>query len=428
MNFGPRIGFSYDVFGHGETVLRGGYGLYYGRKTNGNIMAERIGTGSPLGQISPSWKAKTAGAPQFPNILAGNTNAVTPTSNFLSPSLRNPQVQEFDLQVQQGVGKGTFFELSYLGALGRELPNFLNLNLNPATMVTNTITISDTSGLGPLRNGATYQVPTYFYGATNSGYASGNPNLFGTAGADYTSISEMVSNINSSYNALVAEIRNRSLKSITFDANYTWSHSLDFAQNNDTGGAVNAWYDPFGNARVNYGNSNNNVPNRFVTYAIYKFPNLHSTNWAKYITNDWSLDDSFQMQNGLPYTAGVTGEWSNGLNSGWNGSGGSSVIPLIGRNTLKYPRKIVDDMRIQKTIAFERGYNLQLMLNAFNVANHQNVDGFVTTNAYSLSGYTATYQGQPGTTNSGFGVPNSSNNSSFLYTPRQIEIAARFEF
>jgi outer membrane receptor protein involved in Fe transport len=427
-NFGPRVGFSWDVYGGGTTVLRGGYGLYFGRIPNGALMGERIGTGSPYGQITPVWAEKTAGAPIYPNILAGNSNAITPTSNFFAPNLHSPEVQEFDMALQQAMGHGTFFQLSYLGALGRHLPNFLNLNLNPATMVTDTVTISDASGLGPLHNGATFQVPVYFYASTNSGYGAGNTNLFGAAGADYTSISEMISNVNSSYQALVVEVMNRTLKSIQFDANYTWSHDLDFAQNNATGTAVNDWYDPFSNARVNYGNGSTNVPNRFVAYALYNFPNLHTENYAKYVANGWSLNTSFQMQNGLPFTAGITGTWSNALTSGWNGSGGSSIIPMLGRDTLQYPRKIVDDMRLQKDVSFDRGYSLQLMLNAFNVANHQNVDGFVTTNAYSIKGYVATYQGQVGTTNSGFAVPNSSNNSSFLYTPRQVEIAARFNF
>jgi hypothetical protein len=101
---------------------------------------------------------------------------------------------------------------------------------------------------------------------------------------------------------------------------------------------------------------------------------------------------------------------------------------MIGRNTMRYPRKMVDDARLQKRISFEKGRSVQLMLNAFNVANHQNVDGYTTTTAYIFKGTTATFQGQPGTTNSGFGVVNSSNNSSWLYTPRQVEIAARFNF
>ncbi len=71
------------------------------------------------------------------------------------------------------------------------------------------------------------------------------------------------------------------------------------------------------------------------------------------------------------------------------------------------------------------------MVNIFNVANHQNVDGLGTT-AYKLSSTTtsgvttntATYQGQ-GTSNPSnntYLIPTSSNNSGFLFTPRQIEI------
>lgn len=430
-NFGPRIGFSYDLYGGGKTILRGGWGMYYGRITNGNLLEVLFDSGSPVAQTSPTFHnaptSSVAEGPQYPNIFASGGSTSKPASYFFSKNLKLPEVQEFDMQVQQAVGRDTFFSVSYLGSLGRDLPNFLDVNIKPCSASptaceSKTITVSDASGKGPIPAGPL---------TINNIYTTyGNTALLGPNAVNFTSITEMVSNVNSSYNAFVAEILNRSLKSIQFDANYTWSHALDFDQNADTEGATNIWYDPYSNARFNYGNSAYNVPNRFVAYALYSFPNLNSGNPLKWAANGWSLDESFQMQNGLPYTAGWSGTLSGALGSGFNGAGGLAIIPgYIGVNTHRYPRHIVDDMRVQKEFAFEHGYNLQLMCNVFNVANHQNVTAVGTT-AYSLSGSTLTYLGQ-GASNASdntLGIPTNSNSAGFLYTPRQVEIAARFNF
>jgi outer membrane receptor protein involved in Fe transport len=421
--FGPRVGFSYNLDGAGNTVLRGGYGLYYGRINNGELLTIRFGTGSPNSQYNDIYKVTNAGYPTLPNIPTGTgAAAANPTSNYLAANLRNPEVQEYDLELQQAFGRGTFFALSYLGGLGRELPNFLDVNLNPNEQTIN-VTISDASGKGPLGpSGTVLQVPQFT--------SYGNTALFGSVANNFQDITEMISNINSNYNALVAEVQNHSLKSIQFDANYTWSHSLDFGQNsNTTSGAVNDWYDPYKNPRYNYGDSPWNTPNRFVAYALYSFPNIQSGSPLKWIVNDWSFDDSFQMSNGLPYTVGVSGFFSAGILSDWNGGSGSTLIPQIGSETGRYPRHIVDDIRLEKSIVFAEGRSLELMANVFNIANHQNIDGLGTT-AYKLSGTTATYQGQ-GTanpSNNTYLIPTSSNNSGFLFTPRQIEIAARLNF
>ena len=425
--FGPRVGFAYNLFGGGKTVLRGGYGIYYGRITNGNLENIRLSTGSPNGQFTRTWYENTSGAPVYPNVFAtASTSTCTPGSSscpssyFLSRNLRMPQVQEFDLQVQQSVGKGTIIAVSYLGSLGRELPNFLNLNLDRASIKNTTITIAgDPNGRGALgATGTTVTVPVYT--------KYGNTALFGSNAASFGAITEMISNINSNYNAFVAEIQNRTLHSVQFDANYTWSHALDYGQNAFTQGGSNNWYDPLGDPRPNYGNSNYNVPNRFVAYALYNFPNLHTRAWTRYLINDWSINDSFQMQNGLPFTAGINGKPSGAIASSWNGAGGTSLIPQIGSNTYRFPRRIVDDARLQKQVPLGERRSLQLMLNAFNIANHKNTTGFVATYLYSVSGATATYTGVGGKNT--FMVPNNANNSGFLYTPRQIEISARLNF
>ena len=65
------------------------------------------------------------------------------------------------------------------------------------------------------------------------------------------------------------------------------------------------------------------------------------------------------------------------------------------------------------------------MVNIFNIANHQNIDGINNTeyaeSAVNSTNSTLTYQ-------AAFGGITSSNNSGFLYTPRNIEIAAKFTF
>jgi Carboxypeptidase regulatory-like domain/TonB-dependent Receptor Plug Domain len=427
-NMGPRVGFAYDVYGSGNTVLRGGWGMYFGRITNGNLLEVLFDSGSPNAQTSPTfYNAPTSTiseGPQYPAIFATGNSTAKPNSYFFSPNLKLPEVQEFDLQLQQAVGRGTFMSLSYLGSLGRELPNFLDVNLNPASLTVKTVTINDASGKGPLgATGSTYTPSVYT--------AYGNTALLGANAANFGSITEMVSNVNSAYNAFVVEVLNRSLKSLQFDANYTWSHALDFSQNALTEGTANSWYDPYSNAGANYGNSAYNVPNRFVAYALYSVPGIHSANMLKWVTNGWSIDDSFQMQNGLPYTAGFTGKISGAIGSNWNGAGGTNgIIPgYIGVNTFQYPRHIVDDARVDKAFDFENSRSLDLVLNVFNVANHQNITGVGTT-AYSISGSTLTYLGQGASNPSDNTLfqPTNSNSSGFLYTPREVEIAAKFSF
>jgi hypothetical protein len=425
-NFGPRIGFAYDLFGDGKTVVRGGWGLYYGRIVNAEILNAYLNTGSAFGQYTASLKNNATGAPSFANILPNVTASgtvvtspgtySTPSSYYFDSNFKNPEVQEFDLIWQQQIGQKAVLSVSYLGSLGRRLPNYLNLNLNQATESNVTLTFTPPSGTtncGPITCGTTFVIPTYI------GYT--NPN--------FTNITKIVSNINSTYNAFVAEIKTQPWHGLTTDFNYTWSHALDYNQNASTSASAEGWYDPYGNNRVNYGNSQFNVPNRVTGYALYNLPNFSKNNVVKWITNGWLINDSFQGQSGLPYSYGLSGFNSTAAEgSGWNGSGGSSWIPYLGRNTLKLKRDLVDDLRVGKGFNFTDQYRLELRADLFNVANHENVTSAGTT-AYTLGSVTGnTLAGTATFAPTTFGVPTSINSSGFLYTPREIQISARFSF
>jgi hypothetical protein len=438
-NIAPRIGFSYDPFGIGKTVVRGGFGMYYGRIPNVAILNARLVTGSPNGQLGYNFSAPNiAGAPLFslrPTDAAIRASGLSPDIQNIGPNFQNPYTEEFDLAVQQNIGLNTVLSLTYLGALGRELPNSINLNLNPAKAYTVSYTVAPgTNGsCGTLTCGSVIQSKVY-------GQRINGQTTAATLNPAYGNIYTGLSNINSNYHGLSVDVTKRAGKYISYDATYTWSHALDYNQSSVTGFSFNGFYDPFGNGRANYGNSYLNVRHRATGWAIFNVPGISGHSPLTYVTNGWSIKPAFQMQSGLPYSANVNGTTApsqcavagclQATASGLSGLG-VSYIPQVGRNTLTYPRDIVLDLRLQKDFRLTEKVSFQVIGEAFNVANHQNITSVVTT-AYNLTvpetqNGTGTLTYQPLTATGGLGFINSSN-SNFAYSPRNIQIGGRLFF
>jgi outer membrane receptor protein involved in Fe transport len=436
-NFSPRLGFAYDPFGLGKTVVRGGFGMYYGRIPNAVILNAYLNTGSALSQSTPSYSSTTANAPTLQTPPTGPAPG-TASAYYLDKHLQNPYTEQFDLSVQQNLGNSNVISVSYLGTLGRELPNYLNFNLDRTkTYTINYNVVPGTNGTcGPVSCGS-YAVTAYA-GKQQTGTKSSTYNNI-LINPNFGNVTDVVSNINSSYNALSLDLTNRTFKWITFDANYTWSHALDFSASGFTAASTENWLDPYANPRENYGNSALNVRHRVVGWAVLNAPGIHGDSALKYLANGWSLKPLVQMQSGLPYSAVTTGTTPNqcyGVNcyeaagSGIVGtSAASSYLPFLGRDTFQLPRTIVVDLRAQKEFTFAEHYNLQLIGEAFNLANHQNVTGVGTT-GYAIS----TVQGQTAATtvNNLTYQPSfaavSSVNSNYAYSPRLIQLALRLQF
>ena len=432
-NFSARVGFSYDPFGLGKTVVRGGFGMYYGRIPNGVLLNAFVNTGTAQGQASITvfngTNIGTTAAPSYVKLPATLTSR--PASGLLSAAyldahLQNPYTEQFDLTVQQDLGHQNVLSVSYLGALGRELPNYINTNLDPnqSYLATFTVGTASSGNCNGIPCGTKFQQRVYSATTTSGARNTLNPN--------YAALIDVISNANSNYNALTVDVTNRQWKWITFDANYTWSHALDYnvAQFTSVGGTtLNNWIDPLANPRSNYGTANINVRHRAVGWAILNVPGLKRQDALSYLTNGWSIKPLIQAQSGLPYSYGTSSgspAAQNGLNPWSTGVGGTSVtsyIPAFGRNTLLAPRTIVIDARLQKDFKLREKTSLQLLAEGFNLANHQNVTA-VSTGAFTIGA------GNVLTPTSGtFGLATSSGvNGNYAYQVRQFQFGARLLF
>jgi carboxypeptidase family protein len=350
-NFQPRVGFSWDMFHTGNTVLRAGYAYQVDQPITGVITGL---TSNPPFALPISVAANTIAG--LPALFNGPPTNIAPL--MVNPNFKNADVQSWNLNIQQQVDRNTAFMIGYFGSKGTHLE--IDRNINQYTVLNSAASRPFTS------------------------LSASSPILPGVALAN--TITERDSNSNSNYNALWVTANRRLANGLQLNASYTWSHSIDDVSRNNNGLVVQ----DSTNLRGSRGSSDYDARHRFVANAIYNLP--FKGNRFK---SGWEVAPIFSFQSGNPFTVVIPSTTITGAGtvfpnvigpvvitgnalgqwitvSGFGNPVGQTTLGNAGRNNFIGPAFGDIDIAFVKNTKVTERMNVQLRMDAFDVLNHPN--------------------------------------------------------
>jgi hypothetical protein len=365
LRFSPRFGIAWTIPGSGQTVIRAGYGIYTNQAAYSVLqnLAENI----PFFlNKTVNNNAATCGASPctINNILSFNPNGAI-GANGVNHEFAVEYNEVWNLALQRPVSKTTAVELEYVGSRTVHADSSTAVNL-----------------------------PTPGPGSVQARRPFPNLNAFTAIRWDGWAV----------FHSLSIKATRRFTRGLSFDASYTWSHSIDDASDAGTTNAElnlpqNIYAD---NLAVEKASSSFDHRNRVTANLVYDLPFAgKSSGWLHHAVGGWRASGNFIAQSGAPFSINLSAARDvaniglvNGNNlerpnlSGKPNTGpktpqewfNASVFSIPGqftfgntpRNNVIGPSFVDLDASLQKEETLRESVKLQFRFDIFNVLNHPN--------------------------------------------------------